>query len=106
MSVETLEFNKRIYELVKLIPMGKVATYGQLALMSGKPNGARLAGRAMKNTPVDMDLPCHRVVNATGNTAPDYVFESKKHQRAMLEAEGVIFKANGLINMKICKWNP
>ena len=106
MSVDTLEFNKRIYKLVKRIPKGKVATYGQLALMSGKPNGARLACRAMKNAPINMDLPCHRVVNAAGSTAPDYVFESKKHQRAMLEAEGVIFKANGSINMKICKWNP
>ena len=106
MSVDTLEFNKRIYKLVKLIPKGKVATYGQLALISGKPNGARLVGRAMKIAPTDMDLPCHRVVNAAGSTAPDYVFESKKHQRAMLEAEGVIFKANGFINMKICKWNP
>ncbi len=106
MSTETLEFNKKIYELVLLIPMGNVATYGQLALMAGKPNGARLVGRAMKNAQTDMDLPCYRVVNAAGSTAPDYVFESKKHQRAMLEAEGVIFKANGSINMKICKWNP
>ncbi len=106
MSVDTSEFNKRIYELVLLIPKGKVATYGQLALMAGKPNGARLTGKAMKNTPIDMDIPSHRVVNAAGNTAPDYVFESKRHQRAMLEAEGVIFKVNGNINMKICKWNP
>ena len=106
MSIDTLEFNKRIYELVRLIPKGKVATYGQLAMMSGKPNGARMAGRAMKNTPAEIDLPCHRVVNAAGNTAPDYVFESKTHQRAMLEAEGVSFKTNGNINMEICKWNP
>lgn len=106
MSIETLEFNIRIYKFVKLIPKGKVATYSQLAMLAGKPNGARLAGRAMKNTPTELDLPCHRVVSATGMTAPDYVFESKKHQRSMLEAEGIIFKANGLINMRICKWNP
>lgn len=105
-SIKTSEFNKRVYKLVGLIPRGKVATYGQLAVMAGKPNGARMAGRAMRNTPGDMDLPCHRVVNASGKTAPDYVFESKRHQRAMLEAEGVIFKANGNINMKICQWNP
>ena len=105
MKVNTSEFNKRIYELAKMIPRGRVATYGQLASMAGNPNGARMAGRAMKNAPRNMDVPCHRVVNAVGDTAPDYVFESKSHQRAMLEAEGVIFKSNGKIDMKRCKWN-
>ena len=106
MNVDTAEFNKRIYELARMIPCGKVATYGQLAFMAGNPHGARMAGRAMKNAPKELDVPCHRVVNATGDTAPDYVFESKIHQRAMLEAEGITFKANGKIDMKQCAWSP
>lgn len=106
MNIVTSEFNKRIYELALMIPKGKVATYGQLAIMAGNPRGARMAGRAMKNAPGDRGIPCHRVVNASGDTAPDYVFESKKHQKAMLEAEGVIFKDNGKINLKLSKWNP
>jgi methylated-DNA-protein-cysteine methyltransferase-like protein len=104
--METLEFNKRIYEIARMIPPGKVATYGQLAFMAGMPRGARMAGRAMKNAPLDLDIPCHRVVNAAGEMAPDHVFENHRHQRSMLEAEGVIFKSNGKINMKLCLWNP
>ena len=106
MGNDNTEFYLRIYKLALMIPKGKVATYGQLAFMAGNPRGARMAGRAMKNAPREMDIPCHRVVNAAGDTAPDYVFESKKHQRAMLEAEGVIFKANGKIDMKNYRWNP
>ena len=100
------EFCKRVYEIAGAIPRGSVATYGQLAFMAGNPRAARMAGRAMKNAPEGMNIPCHRVVNSSGDTAPDYVFESKKHQRAMLEAEGVIFKPNGKIDMKLCKWEP
>ena len=106
MNIDTQEFNERIYRLVLMIPEGRVATYGQLAFMAGNPRGARMAGRAMKHTPAGRDIPCHRVVNQSGDTAPEYVFENKKHQRAMLEAEGVIFKQNGKIDMKTCKWNP
>lgn len=106
MMIDKSEFYKRIYEIASMIPKGKVATYGQLAFMAGKPQGARMAGTAMKYAPPEMDIPCHRVVNAAGETAPDHVFESKRHQRAMLEAEGVIFKKNGKIDMKRCKWNP
>ncbi len=106
MGSDISEFYQRIYKLALMIPRGKVATYGQLAFMAGNPRGARMAGRAMKNAPVGMDIPCHRVVNSAGDIAPDYVFESKRHQRAMLEAEGVIFKTNGKINMKICLWTP
>ena len=106
MEININEFNRRIYELAALIPRGKVATYGQLAFMAGYPRGARMAGRAMKNTPKDLDIPCHRVVNSSGEMAPTYVFESRARQRAMLEAEGVAFRPNGKIDMKRCKWNP
>jgi methylated-DNA-protein-cysteine methyltransferase-like protein len=104
--MDSAELSKRIYEIAQLIPPGKVATYGQLAFMAGVPRGARMAGRAMKNAPSDMEIPCHRVVNSAGELAPDHVFENRRHQRAMLEAEGVVFKPNGKINMKKCLWNP
>lgn len=106
MGMDGSTFENRIHEIAKMIPEGKVATYGQLAFMAGNPRGARMAGRAMKNAPEDMDIPCHRVVNAAGELAPDHVFESRRHQRAMLEAEGVIFRPNGKINMKLSKWEP
>ena len=100
------EFDERIYRLAKMIPAGRVATYGQLAAMAGFPKLSRAAGRAMKNAPAGMDIPCHRVVNSTGDTAPEHVFEGKRHQRAMLEAEGVVFKPNGRIDMKKSLWKP
>ena len=106
MSFETFEFNKRIYGFVKLIPKGKVATYGQLAAMAGNPRLARMAGTAMKNAPVDQNIPCHRVVNQNGGLAPSHVFNSREHQRSMLETEGIVFKQNGKINMKVCQWKP
>lgn len=104
--MSTNEFYERVYSLVAMIPKGRVVSYGQLAFMAGKPRGARMVGHAMKNAPSDRDLPCHRVVNASGDTAPDHVFESKRHQRAMLETEGVIFKPNGKIDMKKSCWQP
>lgn len=100
------EFDERIYKLALMIPKGKVASYGQLAAMAGKPQNSRAAGRAMKNSPADRDIPCHRVVSQNGETAPSHVFESRKHQRAMLEAEGVVFKQNGKIDMKKSQWKP
>lgn len=106
MDKATEEFYNRIHKLALLIPRGKVATYGQLAFMAGNPRGARAAGRAMKFAPADMDIPCHRVVNKSGEVAPGYVFEGRKHQRRMLETEGVEFRATGRIDMKKCLWDP
>lgn len=106
MKSDYKEFCRRVYKIAGNIPIGYVATYGQIAFMAGYPRGARMAGRAMKDTPSDMDIPCYRVVNSSGDTAPEYVFESKRHQRALLEAEGVVFKPNGKIDMKKCKWKP
>ncbi|MBN1624064.1 MAG: MGMT family protein [Clostridia bacterium] len=100
------EFDERIYKLALLVPKGNVASYGQLAAMAGKPQNSRAVGRAMKNAPSGHDIPCHRVVNQNGEIAPSHVFESKKHQRAMLEAEGVVFKSNGKIDMKKSQWKP
>ncbi|HPQ47506.1 MAG TPA: methylated-DNA--[protein]-cysteine S-methyltransferase [Clostridia bacterium] len=100
------EFDERIYRLAAMIPEGKVATYGQLAAMAGFPRMARAAGSAMKNAPADLDIPCHRVVSQSGDLAPSHVFESREHQRRMLESEGVIFKPNGKINMQLSRWKP
>ena len=100
------EFDERIYKLALLIPEGKVASYGQLAAMAGFPRMARAAGRAMKNAPSDRNIPCHRVVNQNGEIAPPHVFESRQHQRSMLQAEGVVFKPNGRIDMKKSLWKP
>lgn len=97
-------FFKSVYEIVALIPKGKVATYGGIAGMIGSPRGARIVGWAMRSAPKGLKLPCHRVVKTTGELCPSYVFGDSEIQRAMLEAEGVTFRKDGTIDMERHLW--
>jgi len=94
-----------VYRIVARIPAGKVATYGQIAALLGHPRGARTVGWAMHDAPPELDLPCHRVVNARGALSPEEVFGPGR-QRALLEAEGVTFKRNGCIDLEQHLWDP
>ena len=94
----------KVYELVSLIPKGKVATYGMISSILGNPRNARVVGWAMRAAPEHMHIPCHRVVNKTGTLSPSYVFGHSDVQRALLELEGITFKADGKINMKEHLW--
>lgn len=92
-----------IYEIlavVEEIPFGKVASYGQIAKLIGREKNARLVGKVLSQACYYGDYPCHRVVNAAGRTAPDWV-----EQALLLAAEGVTFKENGLVDMKQCQWD-
>lgn len=99
------DFFSRVYEVVREIPKGKVATYGQIALMIGEPRSARIVGWAMKAAPKELKLPCHRVVNRLGEMAPDYAFGSQELQRDILASEGITFKKDGRIDMKKHFWD-
>jgi len=99
-------FRKQVYNTAALIPSGKVATYGQIAALCGKPLAARAVGCAMRNAPEFLDLPCHRVVNKSGRLAPDYAFGGEHIQREMLISEGIVFNEDGTIDMKSCLWIP
>lgn len=93
-----------VYEIlsaVSKIPEGKVATYGQIAALIGRDRSARLVGRVISVANFYGDYPCHRVVNASGRTAPNF-----SEQRALLENEGVEFKSNGLVDMNKYRWRP
>ncbi len=92
-------FDAEVYDVVAQIPAGRVATYGQLARLVGMPGYARRAGRALASAPEG--LPCHRVVNAAGRTAPGWT-----EQRELLEAEGVRFRPNGCADLVRSGWNP
>lgn len=83
-----LNFNQRVYELVKQIPPGRVATYGQIALLLGSPRAARAVGTAVARNPYGPLLPCHRVLNRTGCLAPAGTFGAGV-QRQRLMAEGI-----------------
>ena len=80
---------KRIYEAVKRIPKGKVATYGQVAAMAGDPKMARAVGNALHKNPDPSTIPCHRVVNAAGELAGRFAFGGETVQAERLRAEGV-----------------
>lgn len=97
-------FYQEVYDLVAQIPPGHVATYGQLAAMCGRSRGARAVGWAMRNSPMERQLPCHRVVNASGTMAPGEIFGGAVRQREILEGEGVVFRSDGTIDMKRCLW--
>ena len=81
---------KRIYEAVKRIPKGKVATYGQVAQMAGNAKMSRAVGNALHKNPQPGTIPCHRVVNAKGELAGEFAFGGAGAQASMLEAEGVV----------------
>lgn len=90
-----------IYSVVKLIPKGKVATYGQIAAAVGNPRLARVVGYALHVNPYPDIIPCYRVVNREGKTAPSFAFGGEGVQRSKLEAEGVRFKADGCIDLRL-----
>ena len=92
---------EKIYEIVKMIPSGKVATYGQVATLAGNANLARTVGNALHINPDPASIPCHRVVNSKGKTAEFYAFGGADAKRKRLEAEGVVFDANGKVDLKI-----
>ncbi|MBN2600658.1 MAG: MGMT family protein [Candidatus Marinimicrobia bacterium] len=95
---------QKIYNIVKHIPFGHVATYGQIAVLAGIPGNARQVGYAMHALPDDSDVPWHRVVNARGEISirsdPFYA----NIQRHLLNAEGVTFNKNGRISLEHFLW--
>ena len=93
------EFRQKVFTIVRRIPPGSVATYGQVAFLVGSPQCTRMVGQALHHAPDQPDLPCHRVVNAAGRLVPGWT-----GQRALLEQEGIHFKDNGCVDLKRCLW--
>ncbi len=93
------------YEIVRRIPAGKVATYGQVARLAGMPRCARTVGYAMAGCQ-DASVPCHRVVDRFGGTKACFDTLAPGTQRALLEAEGVSFRADGTVDLEQCLWHP
>lgn len=98
---ETLsgDFCRNVYAIVRDIPVGKVISYGEIASLLGKPQCSRMVGRSLKLVPSELDVPCHRVVNAQGRLVPGW-----EEQRALLQAEGVLFRKNGNVDMSRCRF--
>ena len=90
-------------DVVRLIPAGRVATYGQIARLAGMPRCARTVGYAMAACQ-DPSVPCHRVVDRFGGTKAAFDTYGPGTQRALLEAEGVSFRPNGTVDLARCQW--
>jgi methylated-DNA-protein-cysteine methyltransferase-like protein len=95
--------DRLVYEVLAVvgeIPAGKVATYGQIARLAGRPKNSRLIGNILKYSDQYGEYPCHRVVNHAGRLAP--LFHA---QRSLLEAEGVRFDHRGHVRMQDFQWD-
>ncbi|MFD0704819.1 MGMT family protein [Alloscardovia venturai] len=100
-------FNERVYDIVKRIPRGKVATYGQIAALIGSPRASRFVGFALHANPEQGVIPCHRVVFKSGALAPGFAFGGPDRQRKLLEDEGVRFIDSGeqvVVDLSQCRW--
>nr|WP_276931727.1 methylated-DNA--[protein]-cysteine S-methyltransferase [Globicatella sulfidifaciens] len=91
-----------IYEVLSVvseIPIGNVATYGQIAQLINRPKNARLVGKVLSQADFYGEYPCHRVVNAAGRLAPHFV-----QQKSLLLDEGITFKDACHVDIKQHKW--
>ena len=93
------EFDQ-VYAVVRQIPRGKVATYGQIAFWLGWTHGARTVGWALRATPGGQSIPWHRVINSKGQLS---AFDDGT-QRALLETEGLIFDEEGRVTLRDVIW--
>ena len=97
---------EKIYEQVRKIPEGKVATYGQIALMAGNPRWSQIVGYALHSNHEPVVIPCHRVVNKEGKLAKAFAFGGKNAQRNLLINEGVIFLDEDTVDLQKCRYIP
>jgi len=93
------DFFLSVYEIVKLVPRGRVTTYGSIAQILGRPQCSRMVGQAMYYASFFTEAPCHRVVNCRGRLVPHW-----EEHRALLEKEGVRIMENGCVDLKAHLW--
>lgn len=95
---------ERIYEVVKLIPKGTVATYGQVATLAGNKNWARIVGYALHVNPNPEEIPCYRVVTKDGKVSQAFAFGGSNEQVRLLSEDGVEV-IDGKVDMKKFQWD-
>ncbi len=96
---------EKIYEAVKRIPRGKVATYGQIALLAGNPHWSQVVGYALHVNPDPDGIPCFRVVNRFGRVSDAFAFGGGNRQIQLLRNEGVTVSDDGYVDMENFLWN-
>ncbi|HXQ28299.1 MAG TPA: MGMT family protein [Gemmatimonadales bacterium] len=98
------QFYRRVYRVVRHIPKGRVATYGVLARLAGRPGAARTVGWALSALPADADVPWWRVLNASGRISLSAQEHTSVVQRALLLREGIRFAPGGAVNLSVFGW--
>ena len=99
-------FFEQVYEVVKLIPPGRVTSYGAIASYLGTKGSARMVGWAMNSAHGRPDVPAHRVVNRVGLLTGKFHFETPQAMQERLEAEGVVIKNDKVQDFKNVFWDP
>ena len=95
-----------IYDVVRQIPRGKVASYGQVALLAGNPRWSRVVGYALHVNPDPEGIPCYRVVTKDGRVSDAFAFGGVNEQVRLLKADGVTFTDATHVDMSLHQWHP
>jgi methylated-DNA-protein-cysteine methyltransferase-like protein len=106
MKDASLNFFNKVYEVVKLIPYGKVTSYGAIAKYLGTAKSARMVGYAMNASHAMQDVPAHRVVNRKGLLTGKHHFDGTNLMQQLLENEGVVIIDNQIQNFEAIFWDP
>ena len=100
------DFFQKVYEVVKMIPSGRVSTYGLIAKYLGSANSSRVVGYAMNASHQNSDIPAHRVVNRLGILTGKHHFSGTTLMKNLLESEGVKIQNDRVVNFKKIVWDP
>lgn len=101
------DFRTAVYAMVKKVPKGKVATYGQIAALVGHPRHSRHVGFALSSLPARIKIPWHRIINSAGRISlrlRHWDSGSDDLQRILLESEGVTFSPDGKVSLRKFRW--
>ena len=105
-SLNNVDFFEQVYQVVKLIPKGRVTSYGAIGNYLGARKSARMVGWAMNASHNNNDIPAHRVVNRKGLLTGKHHFDGTNLMQQLLENEGVIIKDNQIQNFDDVFWDP
>jgi len=106
MKAENLNFFEKVYEVARLIPYGKVTSYGAIAKYLGAARSARMVGWAMNASGLKEDVPAHRVVNRVGLLSGKHHFQGTNLMQQLLESEGVEVEDNQVVDFENLFWDP
>jgi len=107
--MENIGFFQQVYQVTKLIPYGKVTTYGSIAKYLGSPKSARMVGwalNALNASDSDSNVPAHRVVNQSGLLTGKHHFKGTNLMQQLLENEGIKIENNKIVNFNVVFWDP